>query len=103
MESSEQGNNRKRKIALKMAEKRKLETPQQHQKRVEKMLEYSRNQKNGNNRKNRINGISLLNEFEGEILDMQKYQVPRIPRTHMKSLNFWFLVVYLFSSSSYWV
>jgi len=41
MENSEQGNNQKRKIAEKKAEKRKLETPQQHQKRIEKMLEYS--------------------------------------------------------------
>jgi hypothetical protein len=41
MESSEQANNQKRKIAEKMTEKRKLETPQQHQKRIEKMLEYS--------------------------------------------------------------
>jgi hypothetical protein len=31
-----------------------MKSPQQHQKRVEKMLEYSQNQKNGNNRKNRI-------------------------------------------------
>jgi hypothetical protein len=48
MESSEQANNQKRKIAEKMTEKRKLETPQQDQKRFEKMLEYSQNQKNGN-------------------------------------------------------
>ena len=41
MESSEQANNQKRKIAEKMTEKRKLETPQQDQKRIEKMLEYS--------------------------------------------------------------
>jgi len=64
-----------------MAEKRKLETPQQHQKRVEKMLEYSRNQKNGNNRKNRINGISLLNEFKGEILENERgIHVPMITK-----------------------
>jgi hypothetical protein len=48
MESSEQANNQKRKIAEKMTEKRKLETLQQDQKRFEKMLEYSQNQKNGN-------------------------------------------------------
>jgi hypothetical protein len=71
MESSEQANNRKRKIAEKMAEKRKLGTPQQHQKWIEKMLEYSRAE-NGNNRKNQINGISLLNEFEGEILENER-------------------------------
>jgi hypothetical protein len=81
LESSEQGNNRKRKNAEKMAEKRKLETPQQHQKRIEKMFEYSQNQKYGNNRKNLINGISLLNEFEDEILENKRgIHVPMITK-----------------------
>ncbi len=81
MESSEQGNNRKRKNAEKMAEKRKLETPQQHQKRIEKMLEYSQSQKNGNNKKNLINVISLLNEFEDEILENERgIHVPMITK-----------------------
>jgi hypothetical protein len=64
-----------------MAEKGKLETPQQHQKRIEKMLEYSRSQKNGNNRKNLINGILLLNEFEDEILEHERgIHVPMITK-----------------------
>jgi hypothetical protein len=81
MESSEQGNNWKRKNAEKMAEKQKLETPEQHRKRIEKMLEYSQSQKNGNNRKNLINGISLLNEFKDEILENEKgIHVPMITK-----------------------
>jgi hypothetical protein len=43
------------------------------------VIEYTRNKKNGNNRKNRINGISLLNEFEGEILENERgIHVPMI-------------------------
>jgi len=81
MESSEQGNNRKRKIAEKMEEKQKLETPQQHQKRIEKMLEYSQNQKNENNRKNMIKGILLLHEFEDEILENERgIHIPMITK-----------------------
>ncbi len=36
------------------------------------MHEYNGNRKNGNNRPNRINGISLLNEFEGEISENER-------------------------------
>jgi hypothetical protein len=37
--------------------------------------------KNGNNRKNRINGILLLNEFEGEILENERgMHVPMITK-----------------------
>ncbi len=59
LETPEQANIRKRKTAEKMAEIRKLETSQQHQNRIEKILDYSRSQKKGNNRKNPINGISF--------------------------------------------
>jgi hypothetical protein len=36
------------------------------------MLEYSQSQKKLNNRKNQINGISLLNEFEDEISENER-------------------------------
>jgi hypothetical protein len=38
-------------------------------------------EKNGNNRQNRINRISLLNEFEGEILENERdINVPMITK-----------------------
>ena len=51
LETPEQANNRKRKAAEKMAEKKKLETSQQHQNRIEKMFDYSRSQKKGTTEK----------------------------------------------------
>jgi len=45
------------------------------------MLDYSRSQKKGNNRKNPINGISLLNEFEDEISENERsIHVPMITK-----------------------
>jgi len=64
-----------------MANKQRLETPQQHQNRIERMSEYKRNRKDGNNRPNRINEIPLLKEFEGEILENERdINVPMITK-----------------------
>jgi len=45
------------------------------------MLEHSQNPKNGNNRQNRINEISLSHEFEAEILENERdINVPMITK-----------------------
>ncbi|MFN9981013.1 MAG: hypothetical protein ACK53Y_13890, partial [bacterium] len=81
METPELAHIRKRKTAENMAEIRKLETSQQHQNRIEKMFDYSRSQKKGNNRNNPINGMSLLNEFEDEISENERsIHVPMITK-----------------------
>ena len=48
---------------------------------LKKCLSILETKKNGNNRKNRINGILLLNEFEGEILENERgMHVPMITK-----------------------